>query len=95
MQIDGQTTWHVFRPVVTEDDMDYWWVDRGFTQEEMAQLTLDHAIFSATLDPGDVIVVPMGLPHFFIAQDGGSMHVSLPPLPTVIFERYGNEDHLL
>lgn len=95
MQIRGAKTWYVFDPVVSADELTTVWAERGFTDEEQSRLQPENAVFTATLEPGDIIVTPAGSPHFCVGGDEGSLHVSIGPLPHLVAKKYANEDHAL
>jgi len=102
VQCQGRKTWVVYRPIptiTTAEAVIAMWGERvcgsSFTPAEMLGMTPDQAADVVTLEPGDAYFVPAGWAHAPVAVDGTSVHVSICPLPQVVVDEYGNEDHFL
>lgn len=100
IQTKGSKTWHTYEPTVkSAEEVITAWYERnygaGFTEAQRSRLTPEYAADTVTLEPGDVYFVPAGWPHAPFGAGVQSLHVSICPLPQVVYERSGNEDHQL
>lgn len=101
VQAAGRKVWDVWPPVaeVTDETMVVEAVhERGdgdrFTDAELSDMDAAGPRSSVVLEPGDVYVVPAGWVHAPAAL-GASLHVSICPLPQLVVDYFGNEDHTL
>lgn len=102
VQISGRKCWPVWPPIaeVCDETMTVETVhERGdgdrFTDSELADMDAAGPHSSAVLEPGDVYVVPAGWVHAPAAVGETSRHVSICPLPQLVVDYFGNEDHTL
>lgn len=76
-----------------------------FTDAELTDMDAAGPYSSVVLEPGDVYIIPAGWVHAPFAVypgthsrhgvDGASLHVSICPLPQLVVDYFGNEDHQL
>jgi hypothetical protein len=102
VQTWGRKRWTVWEPPVSvTDEASAAGVvqERGdgdrFTDAELADMDASGPYQAVVLEPGDVYVIPAGWVHAPAAVDGASLHVSICPLPQLVVDYFGNEDHTL
>jgi Cupin superfamily protein len=102
VQISGRKRWTVWEPIaeVTDETMAVEVThERGdgdrFTDAELADMDGAGPFDDVVLEPGDVYVIPAGWVHAPSALGQTSLHVSICPLPQLVVDYFGNEDHVL
>ena len=102
VQTAGRKCWTVWPPIaeVTGETLAVEVAhERGdgdrFTDAELMDMDAAGPYSEVVLEPGDVYVIPAGWVHAPAAVDGASLHVSICPLPQLVVDYFGNEDHQL